>query len=604
MAEDKILSFSVEYFNVVKEDSTFAICEVDLLHLGLNRNRSIFTKEGVEKCLDSFYNKPLLCIFNCEDKDFASDFTSHASTKMDYNNRSFVGVIPMKEFSNPHWVNEDGKERLRVRALIWSFYCPTVLDILSHQNNESKVSIEIEPLEISYDENNNVIIDEFRFLGCSFLSNTVSEGMEGSKLRLLEFSYNDILNAANNYIATFEKNDNGSIFDKIKKNKEGIEKMSNVQLVGREIWSDVITAVQRHAGKKYYVENIYEDHIVLHDLEDHKFYSVKCDIDPHDKSVKIHWDSIAKMKDQKLYAEDEMGTGPAIKVNKSPDKMVDSDWGSVDKSAIRKEVITASNGKTVAKDIFLQIDEEGFAKGNEGSLKYPVMEKVDGEYVYNRNALASAKAYATQYKDNEVLDKLKKIYEHLSLKFDCDDMDDDKDKDCDCDDKNVKTMSADANVDPTANAEMLQKEADTNETLADEHNESVDKMQKDDKDIIIAELRMKCDDYECKMKDYEKELEELRKFKSDAEEKDKLFKVEAVLTEAENLTEETKAKFRDEAKEYSLENIEIWSNKVLAESFKTLKEDKTTTFARTDLWDSHPVQTNGTNSLWRCANKQ
>lgn len=601
--DNKVLSFSVEYFDIVKNDDTFAICEVDLLHLGLNRNRSIFTKEGVEKSLDTFYNKPLLCIYNCKDSQFASDFTSHAQSDLDSSSRAFVGVIPMKEFSVPHWVVEDGKERLRVRALIWSFYCPTVLDILSNQNNESKVSIEVEPLKTSYNKDGNLVIEEFRLLGCSFLSNKVTEGMEGSKLKLLQFSYDDMLSAVNDYITVFEKEKiDNSIFDKLKKNKEGIIKMSNVQLVGREIWSDVITAVQRHAGKRYYVENIYEDHIVLHDLDDHRFYSVKCDVDPHDKSVKIHWDSIAKMKDQHLYAEEDIGTGPAIKINKSVDKMVDSDWGAVDKSDIRKEVIRASNGKTVAKDIFLQIDEEGFNKGNEGALKYPVMQKVDGEYVYNRNALASAKGYATQYKDNDVLEKLKKIYNDLSLDFDCDDCDD-------CDDvdgfKKIKRMSADANVDPTAHSELLDKEAEVNKDLADEHNPSIDKLQDQDKDIIIAELKKQCDDYKTIIDSYECELAELRKFKADAEERQKLFRVEEVLKEVgDALCEDEKANLRNEAKDCKLEDLDVWSNKVFAESYKRIKEESPqATFAMNDLWEAHIQSNQGTSSLWRSANK-
>lgn len=52
------------------------------------------------------------------------------------------------------------------------------------------------------------------------------------------------------------------------------------------------------------------------------------------------------------------------------------------------------------------------------------MEIKGDELVYNRGALGSAKAYAEKNGEKEVLEKLKKIYEHLELdfeaKFDCD----------------------------------------------------------------------------------------------------------------------------------------------------------------------------------------
>lgn len=112
----------------------------------------------------------------------------------------------------------------------------------------------------------------------------------------------------------------------------------------------------------------------------------------------------------------------ALKVNKSKEAMSDTSWGDVDKAELRKRVVEASNFKEIADDVFLDL-REGWEEGEVTKLKYPVMEIKGDELVYNRGALGSAKAYAEKNGEEEVLKKLKAIYEHLGLdfeaKFDC-----------------------------------------------------------------------------------------------------------------------------------------------------------------------------------------
>lgn len=113
----------------------------------------------------------------------------------------------------------------------------------------------------------------------------------------------------------------------------------------------------------------------------------------------------------------------ALKVNKSKEAMSDTSWGEVDKTELRRRVVEADNFKEIADDVFLDL-REGWEEGEVSKLKYPVMEIKGEELVYNRGALGSAKAYAEKNGEEKVLEKLKKIYEHLELdfeaKFDCD----------------------------------------------------------------------------------------------------------------------------------------------------------------------------------------
>lgn len=130
-------------------------------------------------------------------------------------------------------------------------------------------------------------------------------------------------------------------------------------------------------------------------------------------------DDDKKKEDGNLAIED---FEKALKVNKSKEAMSDTSWGDVDKTELRKRVVEASNFKEIADDVFLDL-REGWEEGEVTKLKYPVMEIKGDELVYNRGALGSAKAYAEKNGEEEVLKKLKAIYEHLDLdfeaKFDC-----------------------------------------------------------------------------------------------------------------------------------------------------------------------------------------
>lgn len=122
-------------------------------------------------------------------------------------------------------------------------------------------------------------------------------------------------------------------------------------------------------------------------------------------------------EEEKDLAQEDKEAKKALKVNKSKEAMSDTAWGDVDKTALRNRVVEAENFKEIAKDVFLDL-REGWENGEVSKLKYPVMEIKDGdELVYNRGALGSAKAYAEKNGEDEVLRKLKAIYEHLDLEF-------------------------------------------------------------------------------------------------------------------------------------------------------------------------------------------
>ena len=245
----------------------------------------------------------------------------------------------------------------------------------------------------------------------------------------------------------------------------------------------------------------------------------------------------------------------ALKVNKSKEAMSDTSWGDVDKTELRKRVVEASNFKEIADDVFLDL-REGWEEGEVTKLKYPVMEIKGDELVYNRGALGSAKAYAEKNGEEEVLKKLKAIYEHLDLdfeaKFDCEcdefcdlyeddvpcdgDCGDDGDNHDDCDDYSLEKHAEEVAVEevkeePAAEPVVAAEKVYTEEEFKAACDELKMKCHEAESKCAEAEGKYseleakcceyenKCGEYEGKCADYEKRCVEYEKKCAELEEK-------------------------------------------------------------------------------------
>lgn len=246
----------------------------------------------------------------------------------------------------------------------------------------------------------------------------------------------------------------------------------------------------------------------------------------------------------------------ALKVNKSKEAMSDTSWGDVDKTELRKRVVEASNFKEIADDVFLDL-REGWEEGEVTKLKYPVMQLKGDELVYNRGALGSAKAYAEKNGEEEVLKKLKAIYEHLDLdfeaKFDCDcdefcdlyeddvpcdgDCGDDGDDDHDdCDDCSLEkhaegVVVEEVKEEPAAEPVVAAEKVYTEEEFKAACDELKMKCHEAESKCVEAEGKYseleakcceyenKCGEYEGRCADYEKRCAEYEKKCAELEEK-------------------------------------------------------------------------------------
>ena len=186
-------------------------------HTDRNRNGSSITTKVMKKALPTFKNKPILAYIHKitnEDGEEEEVFGWHAVHEDEDGNTVYdermVGIIP--ESSSPSLEYDDKKKKyyVNVDGYLYEEYS-NAKDILERMG-QAAVSIEISVTQLSYDAKEKLLlIEDFYLNGVTILGkdpegNIVEEGMEGSNIKLTDFSKeknsmfslnNDLLDAIN-----------------------------------------------------------------------------------------------------------------------------------------------------------------------------------------------------------------------------------------------------------------------------------------------------------------------------------------------------------------------------------------------------------------------
>lgn len=688
------LQFSVnsDNFRLLENDDYCSIAEVDFLHLGVNRNRCNITRECVEKSLQSFYNKPMLCILdNSFSTALATDFTEHARSESDRNKFIAFGTIP--ESSTFRFLERDnGKTYLSAKVVIWKNYFPIIMNILKRRK-DVKVSIELAVIDGEQDEDTGILnINEFRLLSCVLLGEGVMEGIEGSHMEVIRFAYDpEDVNRANEYYLTFSNKNNkyeipdlvqnaiqegiktyknvgkgcttqdialaidlvnGTYIDKTKINKidQKILKSKNDEnsltydLLGGEIMENWINKIKQEGvgdnqlktvenslsnnelqdkiwtelgkykyqngeweSQKYYVQEIYSDEkiAIIRDNETAKYYKVPYTVDGDKVSVdmdakkEVHrtyeeTDKTFSAYTSTVFAKKDYGTGETITVDKSKEAMSDTNWGSVNKTKLRKEVLEAKNYKSLVKDVYLVV-EDGWEEAPSSKLKYPVMEIKDGKAVYNRYGLASALTYAKQNNETAIITKVESLYKKLDIDDDgkggekkmVKELDDDKkvvDNKLDKDNKDVDKIRDDADAQEDDVKEKDKKEvknANTNDDIgfADDKDKDIktNEIDKDDegKEDLEDDVDSDKDYWKKKANSLEVEntaiKEELKKYKREEEKREMAAEIDKF---AHCMTEEECAELKNSIDNCTMPEMKEKINEKVAGFALRIKEEQ------------------------------
>lgn len=241
-----------ENFKLLENDGYCSIAEVDFLHIGLNRNRCNISKECVEKSLQSFYNKPLLCILdNSILPSLSTDFKEHAYSEEERKKFIAFGTIP--ESSEFNYIErENGKTYLNAKVVIWKNYFPIIMNILNRRDGNVKVSIELAVIDGEQDKTTGILdIKEFRLLSCVLLGENIMEGIEGSHMEVLRFSLDEEdFKRANEYYTSFFKKEN--YYEIPKEVSNAVKKaLNNYRNKGRGCTTQELAMAQKISNSRY-----------------------------------------------------------------------------------------------------------------------------------------------------------------------------------------------------------------------------------------------------------------------------------------------------------------------------------------------------------------
>ena len=507
----------IDYMKLLYEDESVSIVECLLLHEGVNRNKCRIPHNVIINALPSLANKPIWGIPNNKFMiESSTDFIEHARKTEDRERIMIFGVFPESGVKNAEFVEFNGKTYLKVQAVLFKFYAPIAMSILKNRDGNTKISIEIS-VKGSQDEFGILDIEEMEFISATCLGFNIPEGIENSQLNIVRFSIDDAIRDYNNFYLSFVKKPITN-FPKQGDNKDISLENSKYEQFDYDFALKIkeqYPSIWNIAGK---------------DIDDQSFnYWSKTKENDNSKSIQnwikrresftsrhhkntdlinvvlnMKWGSVVNSEEYmkntilNFIAKEKLGTEQAIKVNKSKEAMSDSVWSDENKSQLKKDCLMAKNWKTLCKAVFLRCDKE-YLEGIEGALGYPVMEKKGDEVVYNRNGLASARAYAVKNNESEILSDLKSIYKHLNLEWD-----NEKEGEKVDNSKIENTEEIQTNVEEVdeikTNATEEVEEINTNT------EEEIDKTEESEKDKEVEENCKNCMSLEEELKNVKEEL--------------------------------------------------------------------------------------------------
>ena len=320
-------------------------------------------------------------------------------------------------------------------------------------------------------------------------------------------------------------------------------------------------------------------------------------------------DSLSNLKQFVEERKQLMAEKKTYKIDKSKEAMSTADWGDYDKATMRDKIMEAKNRDTLVKSVYLLV-EDGWKDAPSEHLKYPVMMLDGDKFIYNRNALSSALAYAKQNDETEVVNKIKAIYKKLGL-------DDDSERKEEAKMEEIKEL-ADTEVEAESTLEEKKEEMaepeievkaeepscddcdehDHDDGDKDAEHDEEQEMSADDMKARIAQLEKDIEDRDNIIMGQNSELETLRQFKKDVENKEKAISVEAIMAECkEYMSDDCYKQMREEGMACEFADVDAWANKVKAYCFSAVK--KTPKKEKTDVFTfAAPVEKKEHKGLW------
>lgn len=291
--------------------------------------------------------------------------------------------------------------------------------------------------------------------------------------------------------------------------------------------------------------------------------------------------------------ETEMKYFSDIKINNSKEAAVDSAKWSNPGRKLYGKILKLANSKSLLDEAYLVV-ESGYEDSPSSSLKYPHHSIKNGELVVNIAGLKAAFSRAEQQGivSGSVKSHLLKHYHELGL-----DTENFSQKEENQLEEEKVMMAEDKPEDKKPENTEPEKKEENMSCGGDDKMEC--KGHDEDYAKKIEEFEVKMAEANEKIKNYEAELEELRKYKKDREDADKNFAIEKTISEVMNIMpKEEIENFRSRIKDISFEQVEGFKNEIKARAldFAVHNDGENTVNNRMDF--QHETETSKKKRFW------
>lgn len=541
---EKVYKFAidkVERLNLDEyPDDEFAVARLGFLSSAPNSHGLEISDETLRENASSALGKFVVA------KIFLGDTKGHE------NNQSIFGYIPKEQ--EIEFFEEDGYIRASCLAVISKVYSEEFCNILE-RDGEKSVSVEMKVMTPEDDEKK---VLSFRIFGVTVLGERIAPSCPNSTIGFVRFSeekandfYNKIHKNTESQLRQFAENRRKQFMAetktyKVDKSKEAISEKSWGEVDKAELRKRIMDASNRTSLVKdvyMIVEDGWED-----SPSEHLKYPVMCF--EGDTLVYNRYGLASALG----YAEKENETAVITKVEKIYKKLGLESEGKEEGKKMSKEINFAAVdiGDMWAKIWSVLRSHDNWRYSIEGiyeedNKKFAVLRTEDGT-LYRMD-------FSLTEEGMEASDKLVEVKKEF------------------IDTENIVKFAEPENVEKYTKFEDEEEEKEDEEDDEGE-KEHEEEMSAEDMKSKMAQLEADIESRDHIIMEKDQELEMLRRFKADIENKEKAMSVEAVMADVKDCFDETQfSELRDEGLACTMEGLDGWSNKVKAMAFSAVAKE-------------------------------
>jgi len=538
--KEQKVKFSIEDLKLEDyNDDEFAIANVTFLSTSKNQHKLIITEEVLRENAKSVLGKWLVGEYD----KFYNDVTTHTD------NQQIFGYFPPNQ--EVVFMEDRDIVKASANAIISKIYSKQLCDLFADEKTRKDVSVE---MLVNGDEHDDgsTDVDSFRIVGVTVLGKALGREVHGScpdaEMNMVRFSMEDanrFYESHNNSLAElqrFSEERRKNMADKYKINKTELKDTPWGDVDKTEMRNKIMEASNRAILVNFVymlVEDGWKDAPSEHlkypvaQLVDDTFYYNRYGLASALAYAKQEGEDEVVSKIEKIYDKFNLD------VEKKEDMaMKEIEFAAVNLNDMWEKVYAALNKKDAYRFYIVGLYEED-------NKKFAVIKDSDAniykvDYSYTEEGLILADEYQKVEVEFVPTDDMKKFAEPENAekytKF-ADDEEHDDDSD-DEEDEEIEMSDTEKLADVIAQCEELKKALE-------------------DKENIIMEQTA--------------ELEELRKFKTEAENKEKMTKIDEVMCDVEKfLTNDQFNEFKVDGMACELSAIKNWENKVKAFCFSSV----------------------------------